>query len=102
MRSAGRRAGLILYAAVVAHAAACTSPARPRWNVVLITVDTLRADHIGLYGSDRGLTPSIDRLGANADVYTTAYTPAPFTLGSIGALMTGRYPSELRIDSNAS
>jgi len=93
---------LILYADVVAHAAACTSPARPRWNVVLITVDTLRADHIGLYGSDRGLTPSIDRLGANADVYTTAYTPAPFTLGSIGALMTGRYPSELRIDSNAS
>jgi arylsulfatase len=76
-------------------------PVTPR-NVLLVTVDTLRADRLGAYGSALGLTPNIDRLAAEADVFTTAYAPAPFTLASVSALMTGRYPGALGIEGNTS
>jgi arylsulfatase len=68
--------------------------------VLLVTVDTLRADRLGAYGSDLGLTPHLDRLAAQSQVFTSAFAPASCTLPSIAALMTGRYPEELGITSN--
>jgi arylsulfatase len=70
--------------------------------IVLITVDTLRADHLGSYGAPPGTTPALDALGAESIVFERAYAPASCTLPSIAALMTSRYPEELGIESNMS
>jgi arylsulfatase len=69
---------------------------------VLITVDTLRADYLGAYGSDRGLTPNLDALARESLVFTAAYAATSFTLPSMSALLTGRYPEELGIWNNES
>ena len=47
----------------------------PRPHVVLVTVDALRSDHLGTYGSTLGLTPHIDSLAARAAVFERAVTP---------------------------
>jgi arylsulfatase len=70
--------------------------------LLLITVDTLRADRLGAYGSDLGLTPRLDELAAESQVFLAANAPVPFTLPSIASLMTGRYPTALGIWSNES
>jgi len=64
-------------------------------NVVIVSMDTLRADHLGAHGSTRGLTPNLDRFAAEAVVFGQAYAQAPETLFSHASLFTGRYPSEL-------
>jgi arylsulfatase A-like enzyme len=65
--------------------------ARPR-NVLLITIDTLRADHIGAYGYARARTPALDRLAAGGVRFDRAFAAAPITLPSHATLLTGRYP----------
>jgi len=70
--------------------------------LLLITVDTLRADHLGPAGSRRGLTPNLDALAVKSHSFRSAYAPASFTLPSISSLMTGKYPEELGIVSNRS
>lgn len=67
--------------------------ARRTPNVVIITVDTLRADRVGAYGSESAATPSIDRLAARGVRFERAYAPFPKTNPSLCSLMTGRYPS---------
>ena len=61
-------------------------------NVVLITVDTLRADHVGAYGYTRARTPSLDAMAAAGARFDRAYAAAPITLPSHATLLTGRYP----------
>jgi arylsulfatase len=70
--------------------------------LLLVTVDTLRADELGAYGSGRRLTPNLDALAAESLVFERAYASASFTLPSIATLLTGRYPEELGIQSNES
>jgi arylsulfatase A-like enzyme len=67
------------------------SSTAPLQHVVLITIDTLRADHVGAYGA-KTPTPAIDALAANGVVFDRAYATAPITLTSHASLMTGRYP----------
>jgi arylsulfatase A-like enzyme len=62
--------------------------------VLLISVDTLRADHVGAFGGASDLTPRIDALAAESIRFSQAYAPTPFTLPSISTLLTGRYPVE--------
>lgn len=64
--------------------------ARP--NVVLITIDTLRADHLGVYGYKEIQTPAIDQLARSGARFVHAYTPVPITLPAHTALMTGSFP----------
>jgi arylsulfatase len=64
------------------------------YNVLLITIDTLRADHLGLHGYHRNTSPSIDALGREGTVFDQAYTYWPKTRGSFVALFTGRYASQ--------
>ncbi|MGA8185336.1 MAG: sulfatase-like hydrolase/transferase [Terriglobia bacterium] len=71
----------------VAQAAGKSSP-----NVVLVTIDTLRADHLACYGYDRIKTPHIDQLAKSGVRFANAFTPVPITLPSHTALMTGQYP----------
>jgi arylsulfatase A-like enzyme len=71
----------------------------PRPDIVLIVIDTLRADHLGSYGYSRNTTPHIDALAADATRYTRAYSHAPWTTPSVAALMTSQYPSALGISN---
>ncbi len=66
-------------------------PLSPR-SVVLITLDTVRADHLGCYGYRRIETPSIDKLAQEGIRFEHAYAQVPLTLPSHTALMTGTYP----------
>jgi len=61
-------------------------------NVVLITIDTLRADHLGVYGYTSIQTPQIDQLARAGARFTRAYTPVPITLPSHSAIFTGSFP----------
>ena len=95
-----RRLALAL-AAALAGALACGGPQAPR-SLLLITVDTLRADGLGVYGAKGNLTPSLDALAQSGLVFQAAYAPAPFTFPSIAAILTGHYPTALGIRTNAS
>ena len=66
-------------------------PARAH-NLLLITIDTLRADHVGAYGYTRARTPTLDALAAAGVRFDRAYAAAPITLPSHATLLTGRYP----------
>jgi choline-sulfatase len=72
---------------VSAFAGAAASP-----NIILITVDTTRADRMGFLGSQRGLTPNLDALARRSVVFTHAYAQAPFTAPSHATILTGTYP----------
>ena len=61
-------------------------------SVVLIVVDTLRADHLGLYGYDRPTSPTLDAWAAEGRVFEHAFAPSPWTLPSFASLYTGRWP----------
>jgi arylsulfatase A-like enzyme len=60
-------------------------------DVLLITVDALRADHVGAYGYPRPVTPNIDRLAARGVRFERAYAQAPHTSFSTTSMLTGRY-----------
>ncbi len=70
--------------------------------LLLLTVDTLRADHIGAYGGPEGLTPSLDALIAKSLRFDAAYSTCSYTLPSMSALMTGRHPEEVGMLTNVS
>lgn len=67
---------------------------RDRRNVLLIVVDTLRADKLGCYGSELGATPHIDRLAAEAVTFRRCYAHAPWTLPSFASMLTSLYPPQ--------
>lgn len=91
MRSPKRRRvwwGVFLVLALSCPAAS----ADERPNVLLITLDTLRADHLACYGYEKIRTPHLDRLAADGIRFEKAYTPVPLTLPAHAALFTGKYP----------
>ena len=59
-------------------------------NLVLITIDTLRADHVGAYGYARAQTPALDELARTGVRFDRAYAAAPITLPSHATMLTGR------------
>ncbi|HKC70448.1 MAG TPA: sulfatase-like hydrolase/transferase, partial [Terriglobales bacterium] len=61
-------------------------------NVILITLDSTRADRMGFLGSKARLTPNLDALARQSIVFEHAYAQAPRTLASHAALLTGTYP----------
>ncbi|MEE8424732.1 MAG: sulfatase-like hydrolase/transferase [Elusimicrobiota bacterium] len=86
----------ILFAAVLAAGAAlaaCTLfPPNRGVHVVLITIDTLRADHLPMYGYDKVETPHLDALLKDSVLFENAASHAPITLPSHASIMTGLYP----------
>ena len=62
------------------------------WSVVLITIDTLRADRLGCYGYADIETPHLDRLAREGILFESAVTTVPFTLPAHSSIMTGAYP----------
>ena len=72
---------------------AASPPAKPQPpNVILITLDTVRADRMGFLGSKRGLTPHLDALARQSVVFTHAYSQVPLTTASHATILTGTYP----------
>jgi arylsulfatase A-like enzyme len=71
---------------------ACGPPAPP--NLVLITLDTTRWDHLGVYGYGAGTTPSLDRFAESAVIYERAYATSSWTLPSHASIFTGLLPME--------
>src|SRR5262245_15830294 len=61
-------------------------------NVLIITIDTLRADRVGAYGYTAARTSTLDSLARSGVRFDAAYAAAPITLTSHASLMTGRYP----------
>jgi len=70
------------------------------WNLVLITVDTLRADRLGCHGYEKAETPRIDGLAGRGAFFAHAVTPAPSTLPSHCTMMTGLDPPNHSVRSN--
>jgi len=64
-------------------------------NVVLITIDTLRADHLGAYGYERDTSPNIDKLAEDGVLYENAFSQAPWTYPSLSSIHTSLYPSQI-------
>ena len=82
------------------------SQSRDLPNIILISIDTVRADRLGCYGYDeygKSTTPMMDQLAEKGVRFEHAYSTAPWTLPSHGSMMTGLYPSKHKaIDENLS
>jgi arylsulfatase A-like enzyme/Tfp pilus assembly protein PilF len=104
-RSRPSRSGRALACAACAVAiTACGRPAATReagLNVLLITIDTLRADALGVYGNAKAPTPSIDRLAADGVRFTRAHAQTVVTLPSHANILSGRYPFHHGVHENA-
>ncbi|MCX5692123.1 MAG: sulfatase [Candidatus Omnitrophica bacterium] len=61
-------------------------------NVILITIDSLRPDHLSCYGYKRNTSPNIDSLAKEGVIFTHAITQAPFTVSSVSSFITSSYP----------
>ena len=84
----GRRACLVL----VLCACAPAGGEGPRPNVLLVTIDTLRADHLSCYGYARATSPHLDALAAECLLFEDASTPRAKTTPAMASLLTGLYP----------
>ena len=88
----GRAATLLALALALAAGCGRAAPARPR-NLVLISLDTLRPDHLGCYGHARETSPTLDALARRGVRFADASSAAPWTLPSHATMFTGLYPS---------
>src|ERR1700751_2689796 len=93
MRIVGYLLGAILL--TINSPAQVSSPSRTSAsdpNIVLITLDTTRADRMGFLRSERGLTPNLDALARQAVVFSHAYAQVPLTTPSHATILSGTYP----------
>jgi arylsulfatase A-like enzyme/Tfp pilus assembly protein PilF len=96
-----RRCGLpvLIGACALMALVSCGGPGAPR-SLVVISIDTLRADRLGCYGNPDRLTPALDRLAAEGVVFDDATAPTPITLPSHSSMFTGRYPTSTGVRNN--
>lgn len=69
----------------------------PAKGMLLIVIDTLRADHLGIYNPDKPFSPALDAFARESIVFDAMYASAPWTRSSIASIFTSRYPTELNI-----
>jgi len=96
------KVGSILIGAILACAllvAGCSSEQGRKKppNIILISIDTLRADHLSLHGYERKTSPFIDSLARKYTYFTRAYSQGTWTLPSHWSILTGQYPSQAGI-----
>jgi len=82
----------------VPHKPAAPSGNSARPNIILITLDTTRADRMGFLGSKRGLTPNLDAMARQGVAFTRAYAHVPITTASHTTILTGTYPQFNRVN----
>jgi arylsulfatase A-like enzyme len=95
-----RARGLALLLGLVACALACSAAETRPQRLVLVTIDTLRADRVGCYGAAGAHTPNLDALAARGARFATAVSPVPLTLPSHATLLTGLDPPEHGVRHN--
>src|SRR5258708_35408502 len=83
---------IVIVTTLSASYAVAQTAAKPTLNVVLITIDTLRVDHLGCYGYKRIKTPNIDGLPADGARFESAFAVVPVTLPSHSSMLTGTDP----------
>ena len=76
--------------------------AKPRPSILLVTIDTLRADHVGCYGSADAETPNLDRLAAEGVRFDDARSHVPLTAPSHATILTGVLPPRHGVRGNGS
>jgi len=69
-------------------------------NVILISIDTCRADHLGCYGFERETTDHIDEIAGEGIVFKNAHTPVPLTLPAHCSMLTGTFPPYHQVHDN--
>ncbi len=94
-KAVGALLGLIAAATLVFSACSNSPP-----NILLVTLDTTRADRLGCYGYSLGHTPVIDSLAALGTLFLSAYTPVPLTLPAHATILTGIEPWEHGVRDN--
>ena len=77
---------------LLAFVTSCSDRPEPRRNLILISMDTLRADRLGAYGYDRPTSPNIDALAARGARFARTYSSAPWTLPAHASIFTGLTP----------
>lgn len=92
--------GVMALVAVVIFSLQFRKPEPKPVNLLLITMDTTRADRLGCYGWTNALTPALDALAARGILFERAYTPVPVTLPAHATILTGRLPPEHGVRSN--
>lgn len=92
--------GALLAADRTSDAGAAVGAPRPATNVVVVLIDTLRADHLGAYGYQRRTSPSFDRMAADSVVFDRAVSQAAWTKPAVASLMTGSYVHKHGVMSN--
>ncbi|QKK02398.1 MAG: sulfatase [Pseudomonadota bacterium] len=94
MKQAKTRCRVLLLAVVAFSVtiSGCSTGDIERPNIVLITIDTLRADRLGAYGYDRNLTPNLDQLASGSVVFERAVSTAGTTWPAHASMLTGLYP----------
>jgi arylsulfatase A-like enzyme len=90
------RLGLVAVASAILVLCLCLSCGRerPRLNVLLIGIDTLRPDHLGCYGYERPTSPNMDELAARGVLFENVVAPSPWTLPSFATVFTSLYPTQ--------
>ena len=87
--------------ALILTGLACSRPREPTpRRVILITLDTFRADHMGVYGREPSLTPRIDAFSRLGTIYDNAYSPIPITLPAHASLFYSLPPHALGLYNN--
>lgn len=99
MRSAKSLAAVLLVCSLAFGLSSCAAPGPPP-NIILVSIDTLRADHLGSYGYERATSPILDALAADGVLFETALAPAPWTFPSHAAMFSGSHPLEIGIDNS--
>jgi arylsulfatase A-like enzyme/Flp pilus assembly protein TadD len=104
-RAPRRSPSLGAFLLALAGLTACSGPEPPpaARHVVLISIDTCRADHLGCYGAERPATPNIDGVARQATLFRNVLSPVPLTLPAHCSMLTGELPIDhgvhLNIDS---
>ncbi len=105
MRGCFRAAASVLAAVLAGFAPAAAAPPSPvaadKPNILLITIDTLRPDHLGCYGDKAVQTPAIDALAARGGLFTRAFAHTPSTLPSHASILLGRTPNGHGVHDNS-
>jgi len=96
------RKACIWFLLIVAVTAGCGRDSRPAapYNLILISIDTLRRDHVGCYGYPQSTTPTIDRLAESGMVFDNAVSSSSWTLPAHASMLTGLYPAFHRLQDD--
>jgi len=92
---------LALTGLLLACLAGCRQQGSGPPSILLVTLDTTRADRIGAYGRDGARTPTLDRLARQGILFERAIAPTPITLPSHASILTGVYPTAHGVRDNA-